>query len=267
MGGWARPVALAWVWEGGQGLCSSCAPPPLAQPFVPPEAAVALASTVSASAALPARGACGQRTSAFVTTACAAAHIASAVPAAAGAAYVEPASACGATTVAGAASAVANTAVASRCRRLRLASVAAAAARATFAIAATVVSAAAAVCAAAARAVGRAAAAEPAAALAWCTYGQPTCRRRHRLCSARRRRCRRVQARLRLRRHHCRRCGLRRRRLGERHRLPLTTGHGLSFLRFWPPAVLKFLTPGCFLNFGLRLFRQYFGPAVFRASL
>ena len=25
MGGWARPVALAWVWEGGRGLCSSCA--------------------------------------------------------------------------------------------------------------------------------------------------------------------------------------------------------------------------------------------------
>ena len=25
MGGWARLVALAWVWEGGRGLCSSCA--------------------------------------------------------------------------------------------------------------------------------------------------------------------------------------------------------------------------------------------------
>ena len=97
MGGWARPVALAWVWEGGRGLCSSCAPRPLALPFVPPEAAAALASTVSASAALPARGACGQPTSASVTAACTAAHIASAVPTAAGAAYVEPASACGAT--------------------------------------------------------------------------------------------------------------------------------------------------------------------------
>ena len=107
MGGWARPVALAWVWEGGRGLCSSCTPRPLALPFVPPEAAAALASTVSASAALPARGACGQPTSASVTAACTAAHIASAVPAAAGAAVSKPASAYGAITVAVAASAVA----------------------------------------------------------------------------------------------------------------------------------------------------------------
>ena len=39
------------------------------------------------------------------------------------------------------------------------------------------------------------------------------------------------------------------------------------FFGFWPPAVSKFLAPGCIKNFGLRLFWQYFGPAVFQASL
>ena len=39
------------------------------------------------------------------------------------------------------------------------------------------------------------------------------------------------------------------------------------FFGFWPPAVLKLLAPGCIKNFGLRLFRLFFCPAVFVPSL